>query len=218
MAYASKYYDPVKAHAYYERTKELKGRSSSTKGMTKSERSTAAVVKDSISKSKKVETESGRSASKAAIDRIRNVAKMRSEAIRQRLAALTESTKKERESQSADRKASAEKLTADLKAKIEALPKSLSKTERAAKVAALRAEVTNDRKKLSEDSNAKREATTANVKRERDTAKAERDDIRAFSKAAIDKARADWKAKSEQIKQKYESELSREIENIKRSS
>ena len=27
MAYASKYYDPVKAHEYYEKNKKLKGRS-----------------------------------------------------------------------------------------------------------------------------------------------------------------------------------------------
>ena len=37
MAYASKYYDPVKAHEYYERTKQLKGRFARAHPMSKEE-------------------------------------------------------------------------------------------------------------------------------------------------------------------------------------
>ena len=45
MAYASKYYDLVKAHEYYEKHKKLKGQHS-TKGMTNSQKEMAAYVKD----------------------------------------------------------------------------------------------------------------------------------------------------------------------------
>ena len=57
MAYASKYYDPVKAHEYYEKHKKLKGRQS-TKGMTNSQKEMAAYVKDKLSAEKKQKLES----------------------------------------------------------------------------------------------------------------------------------------------------------------
>lgn len=56
MAYASKYYDPVKAHEYYEKHKKLKGQHS-TKGMTNSQKEMAAYVKDKLSAEKKQKLE-----------------------------------------------------------------------------------------------------------------------------------------------------------------
>lgn len=52
MAYANKYYDPVKAHEYYEKNKKLKGRHS-TKGMTNTQKEMAAYVKDKLNTEKK---------------------------------------------------------------------------------------------------------------------------------------------------------------------
>lgn len=52
MAYASKYYDPVKAHEYYERTKQLKGRTS-TKNLSNEGKSALSYVKKSINDQKK---------------------------------------------------------------------------------------------------------------------------------------------------------------------
>ena len=57
MAYASKYYDLVKAHEYYEKHKKLKGQHS-TKGMTNSQKEMAAYVKDKLSAEKKQKLES----------------------------------------------------------------------------------------------------------------------------------------------------------------
>lgn len=51
MAYANKYYDPVKAHEYYEKHKKLKGRHS-TKGMTETQKEMAAYVKDRLNTEK----------------------------------------------------------------------------------------------------------------------------------------------------------------------
>lgn len=55
MAYASKYYDPVKAHEYYEAHKKLKGRQSrtSTKGLNDEGKATAKYVKEQIMAEKK---------------------------------------------------------------------------------------------------------------------------------------------------------------------
>lgn len=52
MAYSSKYYDPVKAHEYYEKHKKLKGRHS-TKGMTNTQKEMAAYVKSKLDSEKK---------------------------------------------------------------------------------------------------------------------------------------------------------------------
>ena len=50
MAYASKYYDPVKAHEYYMKRRQLKGRQSrtSTKGLSDEGKATAKMVKEQI--------------------------------------------------------------------------------------------------------------------------------------------------------------------------
>lgn len=52
MAYASKYYDPVKAHEYYMRTRQLKGRRprSSTAELNDQGKSAAKVVKENVDK------------------------------------------------------------------------------------------------------------------------------------------------------------------------
>ena len=51
--YASKYYDPVKAHEYYERTKELKGKNASTSSLNDEGKAAVKMVKESIAQDKK---------------------------------------------------------------------------------------------------------------------------------------------------------------------
>lgn len=51
MAYASKYYDPVKAHEYYEKHKQLKGRQT-TKGLNDLGKSAAKSAKERINAEK----------------------------------------------------------------------------------------------------------------------------------------------------------------------
>lgn len=53
MAYADKYYDPVKAHEYYEKHKKLKGKRTSTKGFSQSQKEMAAYVKNQLNEEKK---------------------------------------------------------------------------------------------------------------------------------------------------------------------
>ena len=54
--YASPYYDPVKAHEYYMRTRQLKGRKS-VAGLSGTQRETAAYVKEQLSEERKSKTE-----------------------------------------------------------------------------------------------------------------------------------------------------------------
>lgn len=60
--YTSKYYDPVKAHQYYEEHKKLKGRKASTSKLSDTGKNAASYVKEQINKEKKesIESESKR--------------------------------------------------------------------------------------------------------------------------------------------------------------
>lgn len=66
--YASKYYDPQKAHEYYEAHKELKGRKPSTAGLTSEGKQIASYVKTNINAERKAMVESERNKTKYEID------------------------------------------------------------------------------------------------------------------------------------------------------
>ena len=52
MAYASKYYDPVKAHEYYMKHRQLRGRKSTT-GLNSTGKEAAKFVKDKLQEERK---------------------------------------------------------------------------------------------------------------------------------------------------------------------
>jgi len=66
--YSSPYYDPVKAHEYYERTKQLADKNARSALTSKEQRDTYAVARDSISKAKKAELTSSQEAQKAKLE------------------------------------------------------------------------------------------------------------------------------------------------------
>ena len=51
-SYSSKYYDPVKAHEYYEEHKQLKGRKASTASLNETGKNAASYVKQQVDKEK----------------------------------------------------------------------------------------------------------------------------------------------------------------------
>lgn len=70
--YSSPYYDPQKAHEYYEKHKRLKGRKTSTTGLNEEGRKVASYVKDRINEEKTAklqsETESRQKAKQTSIE------------------------------------------------------------------------------------------------------------------------------------------------------
>lgn len=103
MAYASKYYDPVKAHEYYDKHKKLKGSSSrtSTAGLSDEAKMIAKQVKESIMEEKKHLTDSLKQIMKDKIDSIRQRMKGLSseekESLKQEILALKEEFKGKKE-------------------------------------------------------------------------------------------------------------------------
>lgn len=83
MAYASKYYDPAKAHEYYEKHKKLKGRTS-TAGLNDSGRNAAKMVREALMAEKKEYNQKVNEALKAKVEEIKKelkekIANMREE-------------------------------------------------------------------------------------------------------------------------------------------
>ncbi len=95
MHYASPYYDPVKAHEYYEAHKHLKGRTSSAAGLNEKGREAASYVKKRINEERKSKVESTKSRSKAEIKSF--VHKAQTEAARLRILLASDAYKNDPE-------------------------------------------------------------------------------------------------------------------------
>jgi hypothetical protein len=145
MHYASEYYDPVKAREYYLRTRELKGRQS-TSGLTvkgdkagNEERKQAwAYTKNQIALAKKGELQKAAEDRKSFVERARQLASERREQISDKLASLLETLTEQRsarsedisaekefalDQQAAQQKARSDQLRRKAEAQISALPK-----------------------------------------------------------------------------------------------
>lgn len=73
--YASPYYDPVKAHEYYEEHKKLKGRTASTSTLNETGKKAAAYVKNQINEEHKTASEKLKNETKAKYESAQNATK-----------------------------------------------------------------------------------------------------------------------------------------------
>ena len=92
MHYASQYYDPVKAHEYYERTKELKGRKSTAK-LNDDGKAAAKHVKEQLTAEKKGKVENERESMKSQIESHKTQMKAKIESLRAKLKNMSKSEK-----------------------------------------------------------------------------------------------------------------------------
>ena len=90
--YASKYYDPVKAHEYYERTKQLKGRKSRVQ-LNEQGQAAAKTVKENITKERKERVESERQVKDSKIEAKKVELQNKIDSIRKRLDGMTSESK-----------------------------------------------------------------------------------------------------------------------------
>ena len=125
--YASEYYDPVKAHEYYERTKHLKGRRSASK-LSSEGREIWNYTKSQISDAKKEQLKDAQEAYKEQIESAREKSK-------ESLSRISEMLKRFRESMSKDTKNDRKRISNRMNAKIKAIqdqkiPEGISKEEK----------------------------------------------------------------------------------------
>lgn len=90
--YASPYYDPQKAHEYYEAHKQLKGRTS-TAGLNEKGREAAKYVKESLTTERKGKVESLRSENKMTVESHKNQMQGKIDTLRSRLKSMSKADK-----------------------------------------------------------------------------------------------------------------------------
>lgn len=120
--YASSYYDPAKAHEYYEKNKELKGRKSTAKLNDKG-KAAADYVKSQLTTEKKQNVETERQSMKDKVDVYKQQTQAKIDSLRDRLknmskeqkAANRDSIRSEIDGLRADNKAIREQLQAEFK-------------------------------------------------------------------------------------------------------
>lgn len=90
LHYASPYYDPVKAHEYYMRTRELKGRRS-TAGLNDSGKAAVKYVKEQLTAERKAKVKESKEQTNSAIDTLRTQKKAKVEEYKNEMSGKIES-------------------------------------------------------------------------------------------------------------------------------
>lgn len=231
MHYASKYYDPQKAHEYYMRTRELKGKGRSTSTLTDNGKKIWAYTKNSIKEEKASKVKTEQESRDNQISALRAKADETREKITSRLKELNEALNrsasnrkqsiddnKDSNIDKIDENASSQKKQIDSKksAEIERLmaieiPTGLSKTERARrvaertkKIAKLRSDATADKAKISNEAKTDKAETRADATDKKST---------VSNQAKVDKAANTANAKEERAK--VSSELKEAVSRVR---
>lgn len=192
MHYASPYYDPVKAHEYYEAHKQLKGRHS-TKGFTEEGREAASYVKKNLKNKRDIEILKSKVRRDTNIKRSSNSAKRTIENLRAQ-------AKSEKESYKNQTQSKIDQLREDLKSLSSEDKKGPAGEAIRNKVASLRA------------SNAqRREQISAALKSVSES-------VRSTHKETATSEREIHKQNVERINKDYDDNLEREYEKIRGDS
>lgn len=179
LNHGNRIYDPIKAHKYYEDHKKLLGRRSGSQLRSKKQKEGWAYVQARVHDLKKGELDSASANSKAINAQLQATGDERRKTLSEKIQALMDN------------------ITSDVKGQIDALPAGLSKEDRAAQVAAIRAKGQGDRasnKSLSQG---------------------ERDQLSASLKSSVDDARANYKKARDSIAAKYEKTLQSEFDALR---
>lgn len=233
MHYASKYYDPVKAHEYYMRTRELKGRRSSSK-LSDEGKEVWSYTKNQITTSKKQDVENEKNKRDVKIQQLRDKANQTRESITQKLKALNESlsvkvaTKRKKindkrdasleeisESSKKERESISEKKNKAIEAlKSQPIPEGISKeqrsrliAERNIKIAKLRSDAKTETAKVNERSKADKTETrneaTNTRSRLQENAKAKRSSNYEKARAKREKVASQLKSTIQAAREAY---------------
>lgn len=147
MHYASPYYDPQKAHEYYEKHKQLKGNTRSTSDLSEEGKKVWAVTKEGIKNEKTEKVKAEKESANTKVAKHRESAKATRERITQQLKALSE------------------KLSTSLKSDVARIQNSnMSSAEKKAKIAQLREQNASEKSSASEGMKAERERVSTELK------------------------------------------------------
>lgn len=211
LSHGESRYDPVKAHEYYLKTRELKGRRSTSELRTKSKKEGWAYTKNKVEEERKQALETAAESNKQAVTQLRTSVQGRRDEIREKLRAVMERLTNES-------KTERERIAKETEAAIAALPempKGLNKAQAAEFAAKRREEIARIRGDAAETRAKYGEAVKYVRGVERGKLADERTKVSEELKSSVAKARDRYKSAREAIKAKYETELDREYESIR---
>lgn len=189
MHYASPYYDPEKAHEYYEEHKQLKGRHS-TAGLNEKGRAAAQYIRNQLSEEKKIKTEKSRENMKGRISASSAHTKTKKQIARESVKSAIASHKDAMNSQISSLRESLKGLSTE--------DKKGNKGE----------SIRNKIASLREKNSAQREYL-------REVLKETTESISNEHKVASTSAREQHKENTERYKQDYETKYEKELEGLK---
>lgn len=209
--YASPYYDPVKAHEYYMKNRELKGRRSTSK-LSDEGKKVWSYTKSQITSEKKgkVESETQKKDSKV------EVLRTHAQGTRKRIAAKLKTLNEKLSNKSKDkRKAISDRKESEIEKLMgQEIPKGISKEKRAEliaerneKIAKLRSDAKSDSDSVTEDAKKERQSNSAEASQKREKVATE-------LKSAIEATRAAYKEAKSSINESYEEIYQREFDRI----
>lgn len=223
--YVSEYYDPIKAHDYYERTKRLKGNSRNVSDLKGKGRKQGWVyAKKNVGEAKKNESKATAQKQKAEMERLRQSAQAKRLELRTRLTAVISEFKVKQKAQNealstkfkeinkeaaARRTAKLEKIAADANEQLANLPplsRSASvsaQTARAKKVAEIQDTAKAEAGKVIVDSNVELETIKADQRAAIAANSQEINNLRSISKAEAEKIGSELKSSISQAQTKY---------------
>lgn len=157
LHYASKYYDPVKAHEYYEEHKQLKGRRLASK-LDDEGKKIWSYTKESITSEKKTSATAQQESRDRQIEQLRTQAKATKERISQRLQQLKETlaTKAKSQRERIQSQKAPKNASSDAKARFQAQKKQ--------KLASITEETSKTRSGYQDDAREQREKVSAELK------------------------------------------------------
>ena len=210
--YASKYYDPVKAHEYYLRTRELKGRRSSS-NLNAEGKKVWSYTKNEISTAKKNDVQEEKNNRDNQIKALRAKADKTRESISSKLEELRKSlsdiTKWNKELAEDKRDTAIERL------RNQKIPEGLSEEERARRIAERNAKIAKLRDDAKEEKATISESSSKTRAQYSSDAKAQRAKVASDLKAAISATREAYKTAKTSLDESYETIYQKEYDKIR---
>lgn len=210
--YASKYYDPVKAHEYYLKTRELKGRRSSS-NLNAEGKKVWSYTKNEISTAKKNDVQEEKNNRDTQIKELRAKADKTRESIFSKLEELRKSlsdiTKWNKELAEDKRDTAIERL------QNQKIPEGLSEEERARRIAERNAKIAKLRDDAKEEKATISESSSKTRAQYSSDAKAQRAKVASDLKAAISATREAYKTAKTSLDESYETIYQKEYDKIR---
>jgi len=206
--YVEQPYDPVKAHEYYLKNRDLKGRT--TSGMSQLQKEAWDYSKSRVDSDKKQSVDANKVANDQKIEAFQQEADATRARITEKLKALAEKIASDSK---AERTSIANKVKSDI-ANVEPIPDGVTGEERARLLEKRKKEIADIRDTASSDrSNVTTDATTSRQNGS-NSASDERDKARTDLKSVITKAKDDYAKAKETLDSKYETIYAKEYRNV----